>query len=251
MPDVETGAGSRRHPWRSILPLLVASLLVVQGATAQAPDTTTVTGIVVEAGTGEPVPGALVSMQVEDWGVMTSADGAFLLPGVPEGQTTLEVTALGYADLLLTQPVLSGMEPLRVELQPDPILLDGIRVMADRFETRRKAAAVSVRAFDREELRYAPTDVVDFLRYRAAIPLTFCNGGLSRYCVLSRGRYVTPSVYIDEVRAVGGLEELEGYPSRAIFLVEVYSRGRHIRVYTNQYMERRGNAPVFPIPLWW
>ncbi|NIR41286.1 MAG: hypothetical protein GWN07_36145, partial [Actinobacteria bacterium] len=70
-------------------------------------------------------------------------------------------------------------------------------------------------------------------------------------CVWRRGRIIQPRVVIDEFPAIGGLDELEAMPSNMIYMVEVYGNGSHIRVYTNQFIERLGRRPMAPIPLWW
>ncbi|NIR41285.1 MAG: hypothetical protein GWN07_36140, partial [Actinobacteria bacterium] len=83
--------------------------------------------------------GVLVSVAAFDWGVMSGDDGRFTLIRVPVGETTLEFNQLGYADLEVTSTIERRMAPLRIELTPKPLVLEGIRVMADRFESRRKA----------------------------------------------------------------------------------------------------------------
>ena len=54
---------------------------------------------------------------------------------------------------------------------------------------------------------------------------------------------------MDEAVAFGGLDELESYAVSDIYLMEVYSRGTEIRVYTNRFMERMARKPIMLIPL--
>jgi hypothetical protein len=232
--------------------LAILLTLAATSLTAQQADTTTVKGIVVDGLTGRPVPGALVSVQAFDWAVVSREDGRFTLPRVPVGRTTLEFNQLGYADLVLTATVAPAMAALRVELQPQPVVLEGIKVMADRFERRRNATPVAVQAYDSRTLRFAPYNVLDFLRYKALVPLTPCGpGAMDNNCIWWRGRIIQPRVVVDEFPMFAGLDMLESMPASMIYLVEVYQRGRQIRVYTNNFMERVGRRPLALVPLWW
>lgn len=232
--------------------LAILLTLTATSLTAQQADTTTVNGIVVDALTGRPLPGVLISVQAFDWAVVSEEDGHFVLPRVPVGQTSLEFTQLGYWDLLLTPTVAPGMTALRVELQPQPVVLEGIKVMVDRFERRRNATAMAVRAYDNRTLRSTPYSILDFLRYQAALPVTPCRpGALDINCIWWRGQIIQPRVVVDEVPIYAGLDMLQGRPASTIYLVEVYRHGRQIRVYTNNFMERVGRRPLGLVPLWW
>lgn len=231
--------------------LAILLTLTATSLTAQQTDTTTVKGIVVDALTGRPLPGVLVSVQAFDWAVISEEDGHFILPRVPLGQTTLEFTQLGYAATVLTSRVAPDMAALRVELQPEPLVLEGIKVMANRFERRRKAAPMGVQAYDSRMLR-TPYDVLDFLRFKALVRLTPCRmGDIGNNCIWWRGQVIEPRVVLNEVPMFAGLDMLEGMPSSTVYLVEVYRQGRQIRVYTNNFMEHVGRSPLALVPLWW
>lgn len=235
--------------FRTALTILLT--LTATSLTAQQTDTTTVKGIVVDGLTGRPLPGVLVSVQAFDWAVISEQDGHFVLPRVPLGQTTLEFTQLGYAATVLTPRVVHDMAALRVELQPEPLVLEGIKVMANRFERRRKAAPMAVQAYDSRMLS-TPYDVLDFLRFKALVRLTPCRtGAVSINCIWWRGRVIEPRVVLNEVPMLAGLDMLEGIPSSTVYLVEVYRQGRQIRVYTNNFMEHVGRSPLALVPLWW
>ena len=59
-------------------------------------------------------------------------------------------------------------------------------------------------------------------------------------------------MYIDETPVIGGLDELESYPTAQIYLMEVYSAGGEIRAYTYNFMQRMAEKPMslIPISLW-
>ena len=72
--------------------LLLPALLAVHTAAAQG----VVRGAVVDAETGETVPGANVILEGTDFGVATGLDGQFEIGGVPAGAYTLVASFLGY-----------------------------------------------------------------------------------------------------------------------------------------------------------
>lgn len=80
--------------WRSALWCLAALLALAMPLGAQT--TGTITGEVVDGTTGRPLAGAQVAVVNTDLGTLTNAEGGFLIPGVPAGSHTIEVTYIGY-----------------------------------------------------------------------------------------------------------------------------------------------------------
>jgi len=137
------------------------------------------------------------------------------------------------------------MRPLLIELQPKPVVLEGIKVLADRFRRRRMANSMVVQAYGSRELRAMPSDVLDFLRHHSFVHLTHCGlGGPFYNCIWSRGRPVKPQIWVDEFPAFGGLDDLVGLPTSMVYLVEVYGYGSQIRVYTNDFMRYAAPHPL-------
>lgn len=159
---------------------------------------------------------------------------------------------LGYQSSLLEYPAdLARSRTLVVRLAPDPIALERITVLADRFKRRTRRAAVSSAAFGQEELQRAATyDMATFLRYRAGV-VTFPCGGRrwSTTCVFARGGRVPMAVYIDGAPALGGFERLRLYRPDEIYHVEVYSRGRSVHLFTKNFVAfhslNTGPLPIF------
>jgi len=242
------------RPYGGLFPLLALGAFLFPVSEAGAQDTPEeptddLVGVVVDAESGRPLVGAFVALVGSGRGSATGAEGRFVLPGdlhagVDE-PLTLEVRMLGYETLEATREASEETSPPTLRLRPDPIVLEGLTVMTDRFRARRRAVATSVRAYDREELSTtAARDVVDFIRGRAGVPLTRQRG---QWLVWSRGRLVQPTVWVDEHPFPGGLDFLALHQPHEIYLVEVYGFGRHIRVYTNQYMERVSTGRMFPV----
>lgn len=205
-------------------------------------------GFVKDAVTGHPMSGVLVEIEAIDRNAFTNQDGRFVIRGVKRGTFTVHARQLGYEEWV-GEHAADDAGQLDIELQADPVLLEEIRVVSDRIERRRKATAMSVFAYDADELsRSAAFDVTHFVRTR--IPVISCPVSyFANDCVLRRGRPIVPRVYIDEVRLIGGFEFLGLYNPSELYLIEVYDSGSQIRLYTKAFAERLalGQEHVFPI----
>ena len=192
--------------------------------------------------------------------MLTDDQGIFRLDDAEAGPQLLVVTQFGYrkrAVAATITPESSGM--MQVALTPRPILLAGVTAtvenvteMEARLRFRRRAAGFSTQAYDRRQL----------FRAMSGTPLDFLNQR-----TLVRGRNLSPRDPEQPVRlsagtghrTVGstwtrrsrgeGLDELETYAVSDIYLMEVFSWGSEIRVYTNRFMEQMARKPIMPIPL--
>ncbi len=206
-------------------------------------------GIIVDHATEEPLDAALVSVTTTEWASLTTASGRFQLCGILAGTHQVTVERLGYRTLQLRVEAAPPAAAIRLRMDPDPILLEGLEIVSDRFERRRRATAYSVQAFDREDIASSPYwTAADFVESRALVFTTLCGGG-SR-CVWSRGRVVQPRVYLNEMPLFGGWSQLETLPTSQLHMIEVYRRGTHIRAYTHHFMERAARTRLSPFPIW-
>ena len=116
-------------------------------------------GVVVEAGGGVPVSGAMVLLLDEDGGrvdqMLTDAAGRFRLDARRAGLHTITVERIGYASVT-TDPFTPAADagPMRIEAPVDPIELKGIVVSGEpRCEVRPEEGAAAARVW--EEARKA------------------------------------------------------------------------------------------------
>ena len=109
---------------------LLVSLLPA-AASAQVAGVATVSGVVVDAGTGRPLPDARIVLREGLLETGAREDGTFDLRGVPPGTHLLTVRSFGY--LSLTRLVTVGGAPveLRITLEPAPFGLEGLTVAVD------------------------------------------------------------------------------------------------------------------------
>jgi hypothetical protein len=96
--------------------------------------TGTLRGTAVSASTGQPLPGAQVTI---DRGLSARADagGAFSIVDAPLGTRTIEVRAVGYYPERRTVNVLESAAPVRVAMQTYQSVIDTLKVIAnyDRY----------------------------------------------------------------------------------------------------------------------
>jgi hypothetical protein len=230
---------------------VVAVALIAGRAFAQEPDPPTPFDLVgtVTGEAGQPLAGAFVSLEGSEWGSLTDEAGRFRIPDVDGGRIALTVQQLGYDTLRWEGPVAAG-EALALRLSPRPVVLEGLHVVADRFESRRRGVPRAVRWFDRAALATSPQrTALDFVSTRAGVIEVPCHGRWSDHCLIVRGRLTEPSVWIDEVPVIGGIEYLDMVHPSELYMVEIYAGGRQIRAYTNQFMERAAETRLMPIPI--
>jgi hypothetical protein len=237
--------------------LALAALLVLaaDGSAQNAHDSNesgqfTLLGQLVDADSGEKLSGAFIGLTGTEWGSITNDEGRFRIPETVAGELALTVELLGYEKLEWFGDVADGDGLLVIELAPVPIVLEGLKVVTDRFRSRRNGAAVSALAYDAEDLSSTVAKTaVEFIEYNSAAWMTRCNGRRSDRCLIVRGRTVEPVVYVDERPVLGGLEYLEAFRPWELHMIEVFAGGRHIRAYTPAFMERAAKSRMAPIAL--
>jgi hypothetical protein len=214
----------------------LAAFATAPAAAQQGSGGATLVGTVVDARSGQAIAGAMVDASPGLGRTATDAEGRFQLR-LRGGSVMIHVTQLGYR----TQQQLITLQgeapaPLTFSLEPEPVVLERLDVVLDRFAARRQRVAMSTRVLDRAELAgFGGHDMAQAIR-DAAVPVVPCNRSGSQ-CVYSRGQVVAPAVYVDDRPALGGLAELATYSPSDMHHVEIFGSGRMIRVYTMRYVD--------------
>lgn len=246
-------AGRRAAFWGLALATAAVAVLATKAAAQEHEgdiQSFTVFGHVVDSESGQALVGAWVALPETQWGSITNDEGRFRIPEVAVGRLGLTVEMLGYETLQWEGDVRAGEGSLRIELSPEPILLEGLEVMADRFRSRRNAVATNVFAYDAADLTSSSaTTALEFVEYRVGAFLTQCNGRRGNTCIFTRGRTVEPVVYLDEAPLLAGLDYLESFAPWEFHMIEVYGGGRHIRLYSPEFIERAAKERILPIPI--
>lgn len=236
--------------------LLAALLPTATPASAQeAADGPAATGRVLDARSGAPVPGAFVGLAPGETGVFADSLGAFRLPVPDRPDHRVVVQALGYSDVEATVSA-GDADGADFVLEPDPVALEQLEVLAQRFTRERRSYEGAVAHYDQDfMLARSGRSAFDVAMQRAH--LRPCgSASVEEWCTFSRGELVPVRVYIDESPVVwDGVDWLRDYDAAEIYLMEVYSFGRVLRVLTRQSVEERPeqlaalrSLPVVPGP---
>jgi len=203
-------------------------------------------GQVVDIATGAPVQGARVSVAASEWMALTNAEGRFILHDLDPGPHRLSVEQLGYRTFVAQVHAGTEATPLRLGIEPDPIVLEGLEVVGRRFERRRRAAGTRVSEFDQHDLAASSSrSAAEMLEERIPVQRTRCeDGGFE--CIYSRGGRIRPTVCIDETPMIDGWNALAAYRPQDFHMIEVYGRGGLVRAYTHFFMERAARIRFLP-----
>jgi hypothetical protein len=170
---------------------------------------TRITGIVVDAETGEPLPGANVYLDGTTIGAAAGPEGTFAIKGVRAGRYTVVASIVGYAPQqrsLQIERATNG-EPetitLQFELQPETVALDGVTVEGSRDEWLRRLDRFRKAFFGRvpgaDECSFVNPEVLSFevegttLIARSEEPLVVRNEALGYKTTYDLTRFVTQS----------------------------------------------------------
>ena len=152
-----------------LLGALFAVGMLVSGAFAQ---TGRIEGEVMEAETGEPLPGVNVvipALSAEGVGAATTAEGTYAIASVPAGTYEVQARSVGYQSRRQQVTVEAG-ETVTVNftLQRSNVELDEVVVSVDAGDTRRRAIGTDIAQVKAEQLEDAvATDFSDLLTGRA------------------------------------------------------------------------------------
>jgi len=125
----------RRTCTTCTLAVFLFTILLPVPAAAQS--TGTVMGTVVDAETGDPLPGVNVVLPDLERGAATGPDGQFILRDVPAGTLRLAARFVGYATAIRTVEADPGRTiRIRIRLEPKAVDMDAIKVTALRPGTR-------------------------------------------------------------------------------------------------------------------
>lgn len=129
---------------KRIFSALVAALCVVLSARAQDTDAH-IYGHVIDKATGEHLPYIVVMLKGTTMGVTTENTGHYIMRDIPEGDFTIEVSAIGYKTQTKEINVRRGRSyEVNFVLEEDLVQIDGVIVSATRSETTRRMSPTLV-----------------------------------------------------------------------------------------------------------
>lgn len=188
--------------------MLVAVLLTALPA-AVAAQTGTLTGRIADAQSGRPLIDAQVTIPGTGLGVLSNANGRYLLLNVPAGQHDVRVDLIGYETATQSVSVAAGQTAtLDFSMVQDVIDLEEIVVTGLGQETERRMLATSVDVISAEEISQVPVTTIDqLLQGRVAGATVNAQSAQAGTASLINFRGTssvfgaqTPVIYVDGVR---------------------------------------------------
>lgn len=191
--------------------VFVATMLFAAWPTSAGAQQTTgrVQGTVTSEGTGQPLAGAQVMVSGTGIGMLTNADGVYMLTGVPAGQHVVAVQLIGYGGEERTIDVPAGQTvTVDFTLSQTAVALDQIIVTGTAAQVRRKEIGNSVATVGAAQIENVPVvNASDVLAGRAPGVTFMANSGQpgSGSTIKIRGinsvsQDAQPLIYVDGVR---------------------------------------------------
>ena len=188
--------------------LVVAFLLVVPSLGAQ--QGSTVTGRVLDPGTGTPIPAVQVFISALDLGSLTQQNGRYLLQNVPAGTHTLGAARIGYRTAEVQITVGGGQTvEQNFAMTEEALQLDEIIVTGTPGGMQRRAIGNTVASVDVGDIvaNVAITNFQDLLSGRTTgLQFTSLSGNVGTGTAIrirGTGSFtlgVQPLIYVDGVR---------------------------------------------------
>jgi iron complex outermembrane receptor protein len=162
----------------------VATPVVAARGRATAPP---LSGHVVDAATGEALPGANVIFTDLKQGAATGPDGSFGFPNLPRGRFTVQVRSLGYNTVTQTVDTGSG-QPLEVKLTAAATEIGQVVVTGVSQATQLRRSPVPTTVVDRTRLNQtSSTNVVDAIAHTPGLAQITTGAAISKPVVRGLG----------------------------------------------------------------
>lgn len=130
-----------------------------------------ITGRVLSAGNDQPIAGALVTVEGGNWRAVADSAGRFVIVGVTPGVWRLQVRAIGFQPVIVSDVVVGSGRPVSVvaRLAVAPVNVGAVEVRAAYF-TPAVEASTSTQSLGAEAIRRAPGVQEDVVRAVALLP---------------------------------------------------------------------------------
>lgn len=167
-----------------------------------------ISGLVTDAGTGEPLQGANVVIKGALAGAATDAQGRFNFNYDVVGEITLTVRFMGYKTQEQTLSASDNLSNLQFPLELDVLKMDAVVVTGQGYQLRKKELATPVSTLDAAEIESAPVETIDeLLQSKVAGTGVKLNTGqpgtgsrMQIRGIKSANVSQTPVIYVDGVR---------------------------------------------------
>jgi len=186
--------------------VLLSTLFAAGSAMAQ---TGSISGVVSERSSGDPLPGANLLISELEFGASTDADGQYTIDNIPAGTYSIRVNFVGFSQLEQTFEIQDGEnKELNFSLRSDVLGLDQVMVTARGASSARREIGSAISSISTEDLAEAPIqNMSQMLQGRVAGAQVQMGGGKSGQgsTIVLRGaasisQNNEPLIYVDGVR---------------------------------------------------
>lgn len=201
------------------LGLVTALALLAVGVSKAEAQQGAVTGQVIEASNQQPITGAQVSLEGTQLGTLTGEDGNYRITGVPAGEYTVQVQAIGYSQGSRTVTVQAGQSATAdFELSISAIQLEEVAVnVVTGLAQQRRSMGTNTGVISAEQVNTGPVNSFeDLLQGRSAgvnlESTTGTTGAGQRLRIRGSGSLSlsnSPLIYIDGTRVRGSSDGLQ------------------------------------------
>ncbi len=222
----------------------------------------TISGLVKDAKTGDPLIGATILVKGTSLGAATDFDGNYKITGVPVGSYSLDVSYISYTTKTVEKVKVSAQEPavVNVSLASDDKVLNEVQVVSTRRTNTdmsvisdMKKAEMVVNAVSAQQIQKAPDrDVAQVIRRVPGITIVddrfvVVRGLSNRYNTVMLNGVIAPSTEADsrafsfDVIPSNFLERLLVYKSGSPELPGEFG-GAVVKIYTKNQVEENFTA---------
>lgn len=147
-----------------------------------------VEGTIIDADTGQPLPGANVVLENTDRGAAADQKGFFVIENVPAGEYVIRARMIGYEDVLAADRPVEANRVTRIdfEMRESVIVTESVAVSGSYFE-KSSDAALSSHTLSSREIRSAPGAAEDVFRLLKIIPGVSTTGSNSANLIVRGG----------------------------------------------------------------
>lgn len=191
---------------------LVAILVLLLPLFALADD---VTGVVVDAETGETLIGATVRVEGTQQGVMCDDEGRFVLD-LPKGQRyTLTISYIGYEKQTITSDKIKAGKPLRIQLKSVSNTMTDV-VVTGVYERKKESFTGSAATYSGKELRLLGAQNV--LKNLSILDPSF---KINENTLMGSNPNTMPNIEVRGKTSIMGLKEEYGQdPNQPLFILD-------------------------------
>lgn len=156
---------------------LILVLPVLVPIKSHAGTTGKITGIVKDATTGDPIPGASVYIEDTSYGTLTGDDGSYIILNVPAGLKTVIASIIGHRTVSIEEVRVMADLTTRVdfELPTEVLELPGMTVLAERPIVQKDLTS-SMKIISQKEIESLPVlDLEDVLKIQPGFSVDAAN----------------------------------------------------------------------------